>query len=80
MRIARIFGERNRDQRRPRHLGMKPHGAGAVQNECFKAIAGQIDDARVYGGIHIREDQEVGVELGRKVGRFVYETLSQGRR
>ena len=46
----------------------------------FKAIADQIDDARVYGGIHIREDQEVGGELGRKVGRFVYETLSQGRR
>ena len=46
----------------------------------FKAIADQIDDARVYGGIHIREDQEVGGELGRKVGRSVYETLSQGRR
>jgi hypothetical protein len=46
----------------------------------FKAIADQIDDARVYGGIHIREDQEVGGELGRKVGRSVYETLRQGRR
>ena len=46
----------------------------------FKAIADQIDDARVYGGIHIREDQEAGGELGRKVGRFVYETLGQGWR
>jgi hypothetical protein len=46
----------------------------------FKAIADQVDDARVYGGIHIREDQEAGGELGRKVGRFVYETLGQGRR
>ena len=46
----------------------------------FKAVADQVDDARVYGGIHIREDQEVGGELGRKVGRSVYETLSQGRR
>jgi hypothetical protein len=44
----------------------------------FKAIADQVDDARVYGGIHIREDQEAGGELGRKVGRFVYETLGQG--
>ena len=25
------------------------------------------------------EDQEVGGELGRKVGHYVYETLSQGR-
>ena len=40
----------------------------------FKAVADQVDDARVYGGIHIREDQEVGGELGRKVGRSVYET------
>lgn len=46
----------------------------------FKAVADQVDDARVYGGIHIREDQEVGGELGRKVGRSVYETFSQGRR
>ena len=46
----------------------------------FKAIADQVDDARVYGGIHIREDQEAGGELGRKVGRFVYETLGQAWR
>jgi hypothetical protein len=42
----------------------------------FKAIADQIDDARIYGGIHVREDQEVGGELGRKVGRFIYDALS----
>jgi hypothetical protein len=44
----------------------------------FKAIADQIDDSRVYGGIHVREDQEAGGELGRKVGRFVHETFGQG--
>ena len=40
-----------------------------------KAIAGQVDDARVYGGIHVREGQEVGGALGRKIGSFVYDTL-----
>ncbi|HYG90974.1 MAG TPA: vanadium-dependent haloperoxidase [Azospirillum sp.] len=43
----------------------------------FKAIADQIDDARVYGGIHIREDQTAGRTLGKEVGRYVYETLAQ---
>jgi hypothetical protein len=43
----------------------------------FKAIADQIDDARVYGGIHTREDQAVGRELGRKIGSFVNETFRQ---
>ena len=43
----------------------------------FKAVADQIDDARVYGGIHLREDQTAGRALGREVGRYVYETLTQ---
>ena len=66
----------------PAHApALLPHwGKVTFRYASFKAIADQIDDARVYGGIHIREDQEVGGELGRKVGRFVYETLSQGRR
>jgi hypothetical protein len=43
----------------------------------FQAIADQVDDARVYGGIHVREDQEVGGKLGREVGGFVYARLGQ---
>jgi hypothetical protein len=43
----------------------------------FQAIADQVDDARVYGGIHLREDQEVGGKLGREVGGFVYARLGQ---
>jgi hypothetical protein len=38
----------------------------------FDDITEDIDDARVYGGIHFRNDQEVGGRLGRRVGAFVY--------
>ena len=38
----------------------------------LKQITDDIDDARVYGGIHFRFDQEAGAELGRHVGKFVY--------
>jgi hypothetical protein len=38
----------------------------------FRQITDDIDDARVYGGIHFRFDQEVGGRLGRRVGSYVY--------
>jgi hypothetical protein len=45
-------------------------------------ITDDIDDARVYGGIHFRFDQEAGAQQGRLVGAFVFQHnlrgLSQG--
>jgi hypothetical protein len=38
----------------------------------LKDITSDIDDARVYGGIHFRFDQEGGAEQGRRVGAYVY--------
>ncbi len=38
----------------------------------FSQITHDIDDARVYGGIHFRFDQEAGARLGRAVGGSVY--------
>jgi hypothetical protein len=38
----------------------------------FKEITDDISDARVYGGIHFRTDQEAGTGLGRAVGTSVY--------
>ena len=38
----------------------------------FKDIARDIDDARIYGGIHYRFDQEEGGRLGRRVGSYLY--------
>ena len=38
----------------------------------FKQITDDISDARVYGGIHFRFDQEAGADLGRDIGTYVY--------
>jgi len=38
----------------------------------FDQITGDISDARVYGGIHFRFDQDAGADLGRDVATYVY--------
>ena len=38
----------------------------------FKQITDDVDDARVYGGIHFRFDQEAGGRLGRDVATHIY--------
>jgi hypothetical protein len=43
-----------------------------LQYTSFKQITNDISDARVYGGIHFRTDQDAGALLGRDVGREVY--------
>ncbi len=35
-------------------------------------ITDDIDDARVYGGIHFRTDQDAGAKLGRRVAQYIY--------
>ena len=42
------------------------------QYDSFKGITADIDDARVYGGIHFRFDQVRGAQLGAKVARQVF--------
>jgi hypothetical protein len=37
----------------------------------WKQITDDIDDARIYGGVHYRFDQEAAARQGRKVGRYV---------
>jgi len=43
-----------------------------LQYGSFRQITDDVDDARVYGGIHFRFDQEAGAKLGRQVGAYVY--------
>jgi hypothetical protein len=38
----------------------------------FNQITDDISDARIYGGIHFRFDQEAGANLGRDIGTYVY--------
>jgi len=43
-----------------------------LQYTSFRQITADISDARVYGGIHFRTDQEAGEDLGKAVGKAVY--------
>jgi hypothetical protein len=43
-----------------------------LQYDCFREITDDISDARVYGWIHFRTDQEAGADLGRAIGTAVY--------
>jgi hypothetical protein len=43
-----------------------------LQYDSFRQIAEDIDDARIYGGIHFRFDQETGAKMGRQIGAYVY--------
>lgn len=38
----------------------------------FNQITDDINDARVYGGIHFRFDQDAGADLGRNVAKYIY--------
>jgi hypothetical protein len=46
----------------------------------LKQITEDIDDARVYGGIHYRFDQDEGARLGSKVGEYVFKNHLQPAR
>jgi hypothetical protein len=43
-----------------------------LKYNTFTEITDDISDARVYGGIHFRTDQDAGTLLGEKVGQYVY--------
>ena len=59
-------------QARPRHHPDQSPAAGLVLNyTAWKQITDDIDDARVYGGIHFRFDQEAGAHQGRQVGKYI---------
>ena len=42
-----------------------------LEYETFEEITDDIDDARVYGGIHFRFDQRAGGRQGRRIGEWV---------
>ena len=50
-----------------------PAVSGVVAHySSLKQITDDIDDARVFGGIHFRFDQEAGALQGRRVGQYVF--------
>ncbi len=43
----------------------------ALHYTSWKQITDDIDEARIYGGVHYRFDQEAGARQGRQVGRYI---------
>ena len=52
-------------------------GATTLKYTKLQDISNDIDDARVYAGIHFRFDQVAGVRLGREVATHVYKNNLQ---
>ncbi len=56
------------------HVLLLSNAAGVTRPpySSLEQISDDVDDARVYGGIHFRFDQEAGGRLGRDVATYVY--------
>jgi hypothetical protein len=52
-------------------------GAVTLHYTSLQQICDDIDDARIYGGMHFRFDQVAGVRLGRQVATYVYKNNLQ---
>jgi hypothetical protein len=66
--VERVFGPHH-------HLITLSNPAVAnvvLQYGNFRQITKDIDDARVYGGIHFRFDQEAAAKMGRQLGAYVH--------
>jgi hypothetical protein len=52
-------------------------GIVTLEYTSLKQILDDVDDARIYGGIHFRFDQEAGGRLGRDVATYIYKNNLQ---
>jgi hypothetical protein len=51
----------------------------AVKWESFSQIAKEVEDARVWGGIHYRTSVEHGTQIGRQIGEHAVRTTMRAR-
>lgn len=66
--LERLYGSR----RRSLALSNPAVPGVTLRYNKLKEITEDIDDARVYGGIHFRFEQEAGADLGRRIGDYVH--------
>src|SRR5688572_3721959 len=52
-------------------------GATTLTYSSLKQITNDVDDARIYGGMHFRFEQEAGARLGNDVATYVYKNNLQ---
>jgi hypothetical protein len=69
--LRRIYGEGGHSITMTNPLNS---GVSALSFEYtnFNQICSDVDDARIFGGIHFRFDQEAGNDLGRAIATYVY--------
>ena len=61
----RLFGDSG-------HSITLSNGGITLRYTSFEEITEDIDDARVYGGIHFRFDQKAGAKQGRQIGQYLF--------
>ncbi len=65
--LDRLYGDRHRS------ITISSPALGiTLSYHTLREITDDIADARIYGGIHYRFDQEEGAEQGRRVGEYIY--------
>ena len=65
--LDRLYGDRHRS------ITISSPTLGiTLSYRTLREITDDIADARVYGGIHFRFDQDEGAEQGRRVGEYIY--------
>jgi len=65
--LERVFGKDDHDVT----LTLSTLPNTALHYSSWAEITDDIDDARIYGGIHFRFDQEAGAHQGRHVGQYL---------
>lgn len=69
---ARVVMEKAFGKRRQAITLTNPGLPGIVLNyTAWEQITDDVSDARIYGGIHFRFDQEAGAYQGRQVGKYI---------
>jgi len=69
--LARIFGE----HRHAIELASPAVPDAQLEYDSLEEITDDIDDARVYGGIHFRFDQRAGARQGDEIAGYIYKKL-----
>ena len=73
--LERLYGRRHRS------LTISSEALGiTIHYRTLAQITDDIADARIYGGIHFRFDQDEGADQGRRVGEYIYRHVLGRRR
>jgi hypothetical protein len=73
--LRRAYGEGEHVITMTNPFAPAPVSGMSFSYDTFDQLCNDIDDARVYAGIHFRFDQDAGNRLGREVATYVHKNL-----